>query len=132
MLGAPFDHATTRFALTGNHRAVAARLPPTMFPRKTHGVCELPPGQGRRPPIRITHRHAASTCESCHVSAWAGARYDHAQTRSLTGGHVSQTCLACHSDRVYAGKPALCVSCHQRNYDLAAAGSPATQFSDGL
>ena len=123
-LGAPFDHATTRFALTGSHRAVSCQgcHADNVFRGKPMACASC--HQGKADATTNPH-HAqarfASTCESCHTTtAWAGARYDHAQTRfPLTGGHVSQTCLACHSDRVYAGKPALCVSCHQRNYDLA-------------
>ncbi|MBL0170938.1 MAG: hypothetical protein IPP90_09435 [Gemmatimonadaceae bacterium] len=121
-LGAPFDHGTTRFALTGNHRAVtcAGCHADNVFKGKSMACASC--HQGKADATTNPH-HAqarfAATCESCHTTtAWAGARFDHAQTRfPLTGRHVPQTCLACHSDKVYAGKSAVCQSCHQRNYD---------------
>ncbi len=120
--GAPFDHATTRFALTGGHRAVTCTgcHADNVFVGKSMTCVSC--HQGKAAATTNPH-HAearfASTCESCHTTtAWAGARFDHAATRfPLTGRHVPATCLACHSDKVYAGKPSTCQSCHQRDYD---------------
>ncbi|MEQ1691852.1 MAG: hypothetical protein ABMA00_11230 [Gemmatimonas sp.] len=121
-LGAPFDHATTRFALTGNHRAVTCVgcHADNVYRGKSMACasCHQVKADATTNPNHAAARFA-STCESCHTTtAWAGARFDHTQTRfPLVGQHVPQTCLACHADRVYAGKPTVCVSCHQRNYD---------------
>jgi hypothetical protein len=59
-------------------------------------------------------------CASCHTTlAWT-APYDHSRTGfPLTGAHKPLDCLACHADKVYAGKPTACVSCHLANYTQA-------------
>jgi hypothetical protein len=67
--------------------------------------------------------HAAggfsTECASCHATvAWSPARFDHSATAfPLSGAHRALACERCHSDGVYAGKPTLCVSCHQADYD---------------
>ena len=122
--GSPFDHSTTRFALTGAHNAVActgchadqvyrgksmecASCHQTDFQRTTN------------PP----HAAAGFTapCTVCHTTtAWAGAAYNHDATDfPLTGTHRTTTCAGCHADNVYNGKPTTCVSCHQSKYDAA-------------
>jgi len=56
-------------------------------------------------------------CAMCHTtSSWVGAVFNHNTFLfSLTGAHAVQSCAACHSDGVYAGKSTLCVSCHADN-----------------
>ena len=121
-VGGRFDHATTRFALTGGHRAVtcAGCHADNVYRGKSMACasCHQGKADATTNPHHLQARFA-STCESCHTTtAWAGARYDHNQTRfPLTGGHVPQACLACHADKVYAGKPTVCVACHQNKYD---------------
>lgn len=135
--GASFDHAATRFALTGAHLAA------------TCADCHAD-GTWRGRPIECLscHRqawdatmsppHAAAgfstTCTSCHgTTQWRGATWDHGATRfPLTGAHVAATCASCHADQVFAGKPTACGSCHQADYDRAltpnhaASGFPTT------
>lgn len=122
--GAPFDHNTTRFALTGGHRAVtcAGCHADNVYVGKpmTCASCHQGAAAATTNPHHTEARFTAN-CESCHTTtAWRGARFDHNTTRfPLTGRHVPATCLACHNDRVYAGKPSVCASCHQRDYDAA-------------
>jgi hypothetical protein len=135
--GATYDHKATRFPLTGAHGAVPCAA--------CHGD-----GVYRGKPITCVSCHQAeftqttnphhaqagfaTTCESCHnTSAFTGARFDHATTSfPLTGAHIAQTCLACHSDRVYDGKPQTCVACHISDYNATtspkhtATGFPTT------
>ena len=48
----------------------------------------------------------------------AGAPYNHNATAfPLTGAHVGKTCISCHADKVYKGKPQTCVSCHLTDYN---------------
>jgi DnaJ-class molecular chaperone len=135
--GASFDHAATRFALTGAHQAA------------TCADCHADGAwQGRPMECLSCHRqawdattsppHAAAgfstTCTSCHgTTQWRGATWDHGGTQfPLTGAHVAATCASCHADQVFAGKPTTCVSCHQADYDRAltpnhaASGFPTT------
>lgn len=102
-----FDHAATRYPLTGGHRNVTCRS------------CH-PPLPGRRGALRLSgvafaacadcHRdpHAGAMgarCESCHVTGgWRQLdrpaferRFDHARTRfQLAGAHARAACAACH------------------------------------
>ncbi|MBL8982717.1 MAG: hypothetical protein JNL26_11075, partial [Gemmatimonadetes bacterium] len=63
-------------------------------------------------------------CQSCHTTtAWQGAPYNHALTAfPLTGAHQAATCMDCHSDGVYKGKPQTCITCH--NSDWSASTNP--------
>jgi hypothetical protein len=122
--GARFDHGATRFALTGAHNAVAC------------SACHAD-GAFRGKPVECLSCHQAALqatsnpphgsalfnapCSSCHTtSAWGGASFNHDATRfALTGAHRATTCASCHGDRVYAGKPMACASCHSKDYDAA-------------
>ena len=68
-----------------------------------------------------TAAHFSTECSSCHTTAsWLGAGFDHSKTAfPLTGAHVAQTCIACHSDKVFTGRSTECVSCHQKDYDAS-------------
>jgi hypothetical protein len=60
----------------------------------------------------------STDCATCHTTVSWTAPYDHNRTRfPLTGAHRSVDCQSCHGDGVYQGKPTICVSCHQANYD---------------
>jgi hypothetical protein len=102
-----FDHATTTFALTGTHRAVACL------------DCHRPPNLGtnlrnvvfRSAPVRCAECHAdahggqfasggrPTICADCHVTAkWKPSLFDHDKRTSfpLQGGHQGVRCSACH------------------------------------
>jgi nitrate/TMAO reductase-like tetraheme cytochrome c subunit len=119
---AAFAHNTTRFPLAGAHRAVSCqgchsdgvyRGKPT-----TCVSCHQAKFDATSQP---NHRASAfpTTCESCHsATAWRPATFNHAATRfPLTGAHIAQTCLACHRDGVYRGKPTVCSACHTADYN---------------
>lgn len=119
--GAPFDHATTAFPLTGAHRtATCANCHADGAYRGRPSTC-VACHQGnytasRNPP----HASAGfpTACEQCHsTTAWLGTGFDHAQTTfPLAGAHRTVLCTACHGDGVYRGKSAACLSCHQPAY----------------
>ncbi|MCC6929497.1 MAG: hypothetical protein IT359_10950, partial [Gemmatimonadaceae bacterium] len=135
--GATFDHNATMFPLTGAHVATSCNQ------CHANGVFKGTPtacaschqgdySKTSAPP----HATAGfgTLCASCHTTAtWLGGRYDHSTTAfPLKGAHTSATCMQCHSDGVYNGKPVTCVSCHQGDYNNAAtpphksAGYPTT------
>jgi nitrate/TMAO reductase-like tetraheme cytochrome c subunit len=120
-----FDHSTTRFPLTGAHLATScAQCHVNGVTRGTPMTC-VSCHQGKYDASTQPHHKEArfgTTCETCHTtSKWLGAQWNHnTQTKfPLLGRHVAAACLACHSDRVYAGKPSVCQSCHQKDYDAA-------------
>ena len=129
-------HQVTRFPLTGAHRAADCES------------CHVPTGQGQR---RFAGRstdcaschqvqlHAAKNpdhvaagfsrqCGACHApTSWNRAAYDHAGTAfPLTGAHRALTCIACHGDGTYKGKPSACVSCHLADYQRTTNPNHAT------
>jgi Zn finger protein HypA/HybF involved in hydrogenase expression len=120
---AQFDHSLTHFALTGAHRAVscAGCHADNVYRGKTTACagCHQATYAATTTPPHVSSGFSTS-CESCHTTvAWAGASFNHANTRfPLTGGHLAVACSACHSDGVYAAKSTACVSCHQSNYSL--------------
>lgn len=135
--GAAFDHAATRFALTGAHRAVpcSACHSDGVYGGKATDcyACHRPVYEATRNPP-----HAAAgfglTCTACHTTtAWSGATFNHAATTfPLTGAHTTTSCAGCHGDGVYRGKSNDCYSCHRTDYtgstapNHGAAGFPTT------
>ncbi|MEO8099459.1 MAG: hypothetical protein ABI811_17300 [Acidobacteriota bacterium] len=135
--GATFDHATTRFPLTGKHTTVAcatchvnnqyATLPTTCV------SCHLAKFQATTSPNHVTAGFP-QTCETCHsTTQWTGATFNHATTAfPLTGKHTTVACASCHVNGVYKGTPKDCYSCHAAVYtrttnpNHAAAGFPPT------
>ena len=124
-----FDHASTRFALEGSHRAVPC------------AECHKPPGMEvtllhvdfSKAPLRCSDCHEnphagqfgakMNDCASCHsTNKWRPSLFDHETTAfSLKGGHQNVACNACHvGKRIVDGKPVLfykptptaCSACH--------------------
>ena len=123
--GAIFNHNTmTSFALTGAHVSVQCsqchvngRFAGTP---KDCASCHTADFQKTTNP---NHPAAGfpTDCSICHTTnSWSGAVFDHSKTLfPLTGAHVSQTCLSCHSSGKYAGLSTLCSSCHLTNFNNA-------------
>ncbi|MEW5915202.1 MAG: hypothetical protein AB1762_02300 [Gemmatimonadota bacterium] len=135
--GGIFDHAATRFPLTGAHLATTcADCHGDGVFRGKPTTCVSCHQTDYNATTKTPHGAAgfSTACESCHTTAtFTGARYDHNATSfPLTGAHLAQTCADCHADRVYDGKPTTCVSCHLSDYNAtrspshAASGFPQT------
>jgi len=118
-----FNHEATAFPLTGAHRAVGCL--DCHVSGRYRGTPSSCIGCHRADYDRtVLPNHAqagfSTDCLSCHgTTTWAGLGFDHtSRTRfPLTGAHRAVTCLQCHADGVYAGKPTTCVSCHQTDYN---------------
>ncbi len=120
-------HELTRFPLRGAHAAVdceschtpapQGRLAFVNLPRECV-ACHLPQYQAAKNPDHVAGGFSQD-CAPCHAATnWASARFNHDASRfPLTGAHRAATCAQCHGDGVYTGKPTVCVSCHQQNYD---------------
>jgi len=113
-----FDHAKTRYPLTGRHRRVACRdchrpdagdLQFQDLAFAECSDCHSDPHEARLGP----------ECSSCHSTAdWSGiveGRFDHAGTRfALEGAHARVECAGCHAE----GEPLriagfeACATCH--------------------
>jgi hypothetical protein len=134
-IGAPFDHNTTQFPLTGAHKPLACT--------QCHGdgvyagkpiTCVSCHQQNYDATTSPKHSSAgfSTNCVLCHTTTvFTGVVFNHDvnTTFPLTGAHKPLTCDQCHGDGVYAGKATTCVSCHQNdatNATTSHAGFPTT------
>jgi len=116
-LGAAFNHAATRFPLTGAHTSVACNL------------CHL---SSAPPPL---------DCYSCHTAAWqstatlGGSVPDHLAADAAVAGIIPASCGTCHTTTNWLGAPfthswfnvnhgnagGVCVTCHLNSLGGASA-----------
>jgi nitrate/TMAO reductase-like tetraheme cytochrome c subunit len=119
---APFDHNTTKFALTGAHRAATCNdcHADGVYKGKliTCISCHQTDFNGTRTPNHATSLFPTD-CTPCHTTtAWTPATFNHSTTLfPLTGAHNTATCNDCHADGVYKGKPTACQSCHLQDFN---------------
>lgn len=119
---AVFDHAPTRFPLTGAHAAVGCEICHVggqFTPLDTACVsCHLPDYQQTTSPDHLA-AGLPEDCTLCHsTSAWVGAGFMHELTRfPLTGAHVALTCETCHVGGQFTGLDTMCVGCHQDDFN---------------
>jgi hypothetical protein len=138
-----FNHDSTKYALTGEHRQVScddchasARLPLVRdvtgeripvykpVPHQECSSCHRDPHQGR----------LASSCGECHTTRGFGIvdrrDFNHALTRyPLKGRHARQSCAGCHGENMARSSPqfATCAGCHADPHEGEATlrGAPA-------
>jgi len=110
-----FDHAKTRFALTGRHARIDCQachktLEFRSAPRDCYG-CHQADDKHKRTLGR--------NCASCHSTrAWRAWDFDHRKSRfALDGAHTKIACAACH--REPAEEPlrlsTACIDCHRKD-----------------
>ncbi len=117
-----FDHSKGQFPLTGAHRAASCsqcHADGVYAGKPTTCVSCHQTDYNTTSDPKHTLPSYPTTCLSCHTTTtWIGATFDHNATQfPLTGAHGAATCMQCHADGVYAGKPTTCVSCHQTDYN---------------
>lgn len=111
-----FDHARTRFALTGAHAK-----PPCSACHTGHVYKDVP--QTCNGCHAKDDKHAGTlgaACADCHTDRdWKARRFDHARTRfPLRDAHAAATvaCSACHKDvKSYRDTARECVACHRKD-----------------
>jgi len=82
------------------------------------GTCHLKDYLRARP---LDHQSAKLPlqCEQCHqMDSWRGAAFDHTRFTgfSLAGAHATLDCANCHAGGRFAGTPANCFSCHEKDF----------------
>jgi len=114
-----FDHARTRFPLTGGHTAVECK--------DCHKSQRYKEAQRECIACHVkddTHKgNLGETCETCHNTRhWKSWVFNHTkQTKyPLTGGHLQVKCAACHVEKAPKGKPIhplsqRCQECHAKD-----------------
>ncbi len=124
-----FDHAKTRWPLTGRHAAVACnrchtpRVPDPSEPGKGQRLFRAVAGRDCASCHEDVHRaRLGRNCASCHVTGgWREVRtagFDHGKTAyPLEGKHATVACAACHKP----GRPmrmphARCTDCHRDSH----------------
>ncbi|MGD9842450.1 MAG: cytochrome c3 family protein [Steroidobacteraceae bacterium] len=112
-LNGKFDHAETKFALTGKHANV------------TCAACHVG-NMYKETPVQCASCHApddvhqnsrGSDCGKCHSTlSWITAKYDHAKETgfALEGAHAQTDCESCHvTGRMQDKIPKNCHGCHK-------------------
>jgi hypothetical protein len=135
-----FDHAKTRWPLTGRHTAVGCekchtRLQPDAArPGASYRVFRAVAGQDCSSCHQDTHKgRLGSNCSSCHnTGGWRGALragFDHSRTGyPLTGRHANVACDRCHvPGQPMHAKHDRCTDCHRDPHP----GPPARTAESG-
>ena len=108
-----FDHAKTKYALTGKHAKV------------TCAACHAD-NRYTGTPTQCAACHApddvhagarGGACADCHqTTGWTGTKYDHLRATgfALAGGHAALDCKACHrTANLKDPLPRECAGCHR-------------------
>jgi hypothetical protein len=108
-----FDHAKTKFALTGKH--IDTGCTACHFGNRYAGT-PVPCASCHAPDD--VHAGARGTaCGDCHqTSGWAGTKYDHLRATgfALAGAHGQLDCKACHkTTNLKDPLPRDCTGCHR-------------------
>lgn len=118
---ASFNHALTKFPLTGGHLAVSCVgchvagnyqiVYSGCYP------CHQSDFTGTTNPNHVQANFSHS-CENCHTTAsWTTATFDHSTTKfPLTGKHAITGCQLCHVGGNYQLVYVDCYQCHQADY----------------
>lgn len=110
---AAFDHATTKYRLTGAHLGVACQKCHT--PATTYANASTVCASCHTKPASHTGAFG-SACGTCHsTKRWLPATFDHSRTGfKLTGAHLGTSCQKCHKGSTFTGLPTTCVGCHTK------------------
>jgi len=122
-LEATFDHNNTHFPLTGSHKTTECSSCHTSGFSGTPTACNSCHLTNFNSAQLPNHINAGITkdCETCHnTTAWKPSTFNHITTGfELTGSHRNIVqCSECHKGNLISAN-ALCVSCHQAQYNIA-------------
>jgi hypothetical protein len=111
-----FDHAKTKFALTGKHADAECK------------ACHRDNASFKDTPRTCIGCHSkddthkaryGEKCESCHNdTSWKRIVFDHDRDTkyALRGAHRTTGCETCHTGTLYRDKtPATCIGCHRKD-----------------
>jgi hypothetical protein len=112
-----FDHNTTKFALSGQHRDVSCReCHPTLIFHEAKTECN-------ECHTDIHQNTAGLDCARCHnPESWLVYNITGLHQRSrfpLLGAHRTADCIACHKSETYVRfdvQGINCIDCHRQNY----------------
>jgi hypothetical protein len=114
-----FNHASTGFALTGGHQALACSKCHATGYAGTPTACYSCHQTDYTGVVNPSHTvgNFDHDCLKCHTTAaWSPSTFDHGSTGfALTGAHRAVTCNTCHKT-AFAGTPSTCYACHQTDY----------------
>jgi hypothetical protein len=118
---ATFDHAATRFALTGKHAsALCSSCHVNDNYRLTYSDCYACHQVDFQKPTNPNHIAGSfvHACDQCHTTTvWTPSTFNHSSTPfALLGAHQAVACANCHVNNVYAGLHKNCIDCHQADY----------------
>ncbi|MBP1656382.1 MAG: hypothetical protein H6Q31_983 [Bacteroidetes bacterium] len=115
---ATFNHATTKFALTGAHAATqCARCHTSGNYQLQYTDCYVCHSTKFAQPANPNHvlGNFNHDCAPCHTTTvWSPSTFTHARTAfQLVGAHQAVACNQCHVNNVFKGLPhAGCWDCH--------------------
>ena len=112
-----FNHATTKFPLTGAHVSVICNSCHSKGYVGTPTDCySCHQAKYTSAPEHVAKSYPTD-CKVCHTTTtWQGAVFNHSTTAfPLTGAHISVTCASCHTT-TFKGTPTACSSCHTTKY----------------
>ncbi|MBI5646579.1 MAG: hypothetical protein HY962_06575 [Ignavibacteriae bacterium] len=119
-----FNHATTKFPLTGAHSAEPCQ---SCHINGNYSLtytdcaqCHLSDYNATTAPNHSTAQFPRD-CQQCHtVSAWKPSTFDHTSTNfRLEGAHNTVPCQSCHTNGNYTLKYTDCLQCHQQDFSGA-------------
>ena len=119
-----FDHAKTRYPLTGLHVQVACQKCHTPGPDNKPRYVGIPFAQCSDCHTDPHHGSFAQGCQACHnTSGWkkvspeaVNQRFDHSKTKyPLLGKHTGVDCIQCHGSGDFKKQLAFqqCMDCHK-------------------
>ena len=111
---AAFDHAATKFPLTGQHAKAECRS--CHAGAQYTGLALTCIGCHKTDDV---HKGSfGANCADCHKTGnWAAATFNHDKTKfPLRGAHRQVACKGCHSDEPTKDHlPLTCIGCHQKD-----------------
>ena len=108
-----FDHATSKFPLTGAHASLeCAQCHPNNIFTPLDSSCYSCHEKDDQ-----HNGQFGTVCDKCHsTTAWLPASFDHTTTGFvLNGAHTNLACSQCHPNNIFTHIDTSCYSCHAKD-----------------